>query len=363
MMRKLNDIVIYSDEAFYSAFPSIVARPDGELLVAFRRAPDRRKYFASGVTHCDPNSQLMLVRSRDLGLSWSPTPELIEAHPLGGSQDPCMVQLDDGSLLVTSYAWMLVPDGGIEHSRPPVNHVPFGWHHTFLGGYLTRSTDNGRTWQGPILPPQIEDEATYFPGIPIPAMNRGKMVQARDGNLYWIVSRAPVADPPQTAIDLMISRDRGLTWEHGGPVASDERVVFNETSLIETAAGDLVAFVRTGNFDDHGVVVRSRDLGKSWEPWEDSGIIGHPYTAIRLPDSRVFLIYGYRHEPYGIRARVLDPECTQFDGEEIVIRDDGGNGDLGYPWACITADGRILTVYYINHSDGMRYIAGTFLEI
>ena len=40
-MRVLEDAVIYSDEAFYAAFPSIVERPDGELLVAFRRAPDR----------------------------------------------------------------------------------------------------------------------------------------------------------------------------------------------------------------------------------------------------------------------------------------------------------------------------------
>ena len=41
-MRKTGDIVIYRDERFYAAFPSIVRRrEDGELLVAFRRAPDR----------------------------------------------------------------------------------------------------------------------------------------------------------------------------------------------------------------------------------------------------------------------------------------------------------------------------------
>jgi hypothetical protein len=373
-MRKLEDIVIYKDEDYYAAFPSIVSCPDGELLVAFRRAPERRKFFAPRCTHCDPNSYLMLVRSRDLGRTWSEEPELIYAHPFGGSQDPCMVQLDDGALLVTSYAWMLLPQEGIEHITSEKKIQIYGWTFTFLGGYLMRSRDRGRTWEGPILPPQIEDQATSFPGIPIPPMTRGAMVQGvdspfiglnrpRDGNLYWIVARSPKARPAPTALDLMISRDRGLTWEHAGPVTSDDKVTFNETSLIETLNGDLVAFVRTENFDDHGVVVRSRDHGKTWEPWEDMGVIGHPYHALQLPDGRVYLLYGYRHEPYGIRARILDPECTDFSGEEIVLRDDGGMGDLGYPWSCLTADGKLLSVYYFNQNDGTRHIAGTFLEI
>lgn len=39
-LRKIKDVIIYKDSLFYSAFPSVVKRPDGELLVAFRRAPD-----------------------------------------------------------------------------------------------------------------------------------------------------------------------------------------------------------------------------------------------------------------------------------------------------------------------------------
>ncbi len=41
-IRKTSDVVVYKDDHFYSAFPSIVKRPNGELLVAFRRAPERR---------------------------------------------------------------------------------------------------------------------------------------------------------------------------------------------------------------------------------------------------------------------------------------------------------------------------------
>ena len=367
-MRKLQDIVLYQENEYYAAFPSIVSRPDGELLVAFRRAPDRRRFFAPGCTHTDPNSYLVLVRSSDLGQTWSPNPELIYAHPFGGSQDPCMVQLDDGTLVVTSYAWMLLPRDALTKAAPQDvaktgDIAGYGWAVTFLGGYLVRSTDNGRSWDGPLYAPQIEDQEPGMCGLPQPAMNRGAMVQARDGNLYWAVATARSGDLEHTRLDLMVSEDRGLNWQHRGVLAGDERVVFNETSLVETAGGDLVAFVRTAEFEDHTVVVRSQDLGESWEPWEDSGIVGHPHHALRLPDDRIFLVYGYRHEPFGIRARVLDPDCRSFDAPELVLRDDGGSGDLGYPWSCLTKDGRVLAVYYFSQADGARHIAGTFLEI
>ncbi|MBT7297929.1 MAG: exo-alpha-sialidase, partial [Victivallales bacterium] len=67
-MKILEHQTIYQDDAWYSTFPSVVSRPDGELIVAFRRAPERRtKQFAPGISHVDPNSYLYLVRSRDLG--------------------------------------------------------------------------------------------------------------------------------------------------------------------------------------------------------------------------------------------------------------------------------------------------------
>ena len=62
---KVKDIVIYQDSMFYSAFPSVVKRPDGELIVAFRRAPNRHIFGEGGNSHVDPNSYLVLVRSKD----------------------------------------------------------------------------------------------------------------------------------------------------------------------------------------------------------------------------------------------------------------------------------------------------------
>ena len=94
------------------------------------------------------------------------------------------------------------------------------------------------------------------------------------------------------------------------------------------------------------------------------GFQGHPLQALRLPDDRVFLVYGYRHKPYGIRARILNPECTDFaTAEEIIIREDGGSTDIGYPWAVNMGDDKVLVTYYFNTDNKNRHIAGTILKI
>lgn len=360
-VRKLDDVIIYEDAKFYAAFPSIVRRPDGELLVAFRRAPERRRFGEANTSHTDPNSYLVLVRSKDDGRTWSREPETIHAHPFGGSQDPCMVQLRDGTILCTSYAWALLKPNAISKLKQPISrHGDF----VFLGGYIVRSIDNGRSWEGPIIPPPCHGEANFdIFGNAIPAYNRGAMCEGNDGKLYWVVASASTNAPTHTATHLLVSADKGQTWRYSCAVAADPKIEFNETSIYETPRGDLVAFIRTANFNDHTVIARSRDRGKTFQ-WQDGGFQGHPHHAIRLPDNRVLLVYGYRHRPFGIRARVLDAECTNAAAaEEAVLRDDGGNGDLGYPWATMLSNDRALVVYYFNKADGTRHIAGTFLQL
>lgn len=235
----------------------------------------------------------------------------------------------------------------------------------FLGGYVLRSKDGGASWEGPFLPPPIADnpDRDIF-NQPLPSYNRGAMCEGRDGRLYWVVAANESWKPRQTETHLLISANQGSTWKYSSLVAADPKVTFNETSLYETPKGDLVAFLRTANFDDHTAVARSTDGGKSFQPWQDAGFKGHPHYALRLPDKRVLLVYGYRHAPFGIRVRVLDAECKDFKTtEEIVLRNDGGNGDLGYPWATMISKNRALVVYYFNQADGTRHIAGTVVEI
>jgi hypothetical protein len=360
-LHKVEDIVIYQNETFYSAFPSIVRRPDGELIVAFRRAPERRALGEKRTTHTDPNSYLVLVRSRDGGKSWSKEPELIYANPFGGSQDPCMVQLRDGTMVCTSYGWALVQPEVASQLNDSLRHGNFA----FLGGYVLQSKDGGHSWRGPFYPPPVgADRTVDVLRKPVPAYNRGAMCQGKDGRLYWVVAANTDTNPRRTENHLLISTDKGETWTYSCPVAADPNITFNEASLYETPKGNLVAFIRTANFDDHTVVARSTDGGRSFQPWQDSGFQGHPHFALRLPDKRVLLVYGYRHAPFGIRARVLNAECTDCTtAKEMILRNDGGNGDLGYPWAAMISRNRALVVYYFNIGDSTRHIAGSVLEV
>jgi len=359
-IRKVKDIVIYDDPLFYSAFPSVIKRPDGELFVAFRRAPNRKAFGERGNSHVDPNSYLVMVRSND-GETWTKNPELIYAHPFGGSQDPCLLQLRDGTLLCTSYGWAFIKQEGIENLKKPLF---FAGDATFLGGYLVWSTDGGKTWLGPEYPPHISPEVGLTPfGDGLPAYNRGALCEGKSGRIFWAVAAADNYAPHKSSVYLITSDDKGLTWTYRCPVAVDEKASFNETSVYETPKGDLVAFLRTANFGDQACIARSTDGGKSFK-WESMGFQGHPLNALRLPDNRVLLTYGYRHQPFGIRARILNAECTDFaTSVEFVLRDDGGNNDIGYSWPVQLNDHQILVVYYFNKNDGNRHIAGTIIEI
>ena len=80
---------------------------------------------------------------------------------------------------------------------------------------------------------------------------------------------------------------------------------------------------------------------------------------IRLQDGRVCVTYGHRAPPFGIRAR-LSNDGGRAWYPEIILRDDGGGTDIGYPRTVQRPDGKIVTVYYFHDQPkGDRYIAAT----
>lgn len=360
-VRKVKDFVIYQDPAYYSSFPSIIKRPNGEIFLAFRRAPERKGFGEKGTSHVDPNSYLVALRSKD-GENWTNEPELIYAHTFGGSQDPCLLQIKNGDILCASYGWAFLRPDGMANLKKPYFEAGGA---VFLGGYLVRSTDGAKTWQGPIYPTHIAPEINVNPlGQPVPAYNRGALYEGKSGRIYWVVAASDSNSPKKTSNHLIVSDDKGLTWKYQSVVAIDDKASFNEASAYETPKGDVVAFLRTAGMDDQACIARSTDDGKSFGKWQSMGFQGHPMQAMRLPDSRVLLVYGYRHKPYGIRARILNAECTDYaTAPELVLREDGGSTDIGYPWSVQLDKNRVLVTYYYNLDNGTRHIAGSILEI
>lgn len=96
---------------------------------------------------------------------------------------------------------------------------------------------------------------------------------------------------------------------------------------------------------------------------------GFPAHVLELDDGRLLCTYGYRRKPYGVRGTLSHDGGRTWDiANEIVIRDDGGTSDLGYPFSIQLPDGRVLVAYYFNQErpgdldSTTRYIAGTFLK-
>ena len=110
---------------------------------------------------------------------------------------------------------------------------------------------------------------------------------------------------------------------------------------------------------------RSLDNGLNWKldtkPAPYLGA-GNPPSMIRLKDGRVCLTYGHRAAPFGIQARLSDDGGRTWE-DTIMLRDDGGGRDVGYPRSTQRSDGKVVTVYYIHDTPkGDRYIGATIWE-
>ncbi len=113
----------------------------------------------------------------------------------------------------------------------------------------------------------------------------------------------------------------------------------------------------------------SDDGGETWDFLSRVNDWGAPGDLVVMPDGRLVVVYGYRLAPSGIRATVSEDGGRSW-GPELIVRDDGGSWDLGYPNAWVAGDGQVGTLYYFNSKDdpvqvngGVRHIARSIFSI
>jgi hypothetical protein len=104
-------------------------------------------------------------------------------------------------------------------------------------------------------------------------------------------------------------------------------------------------------------VYHSDDAGRTWAFLSRVNDFGSPGSLVQMPDGRLVMVYGYRLMPAGIRARVSVDEGKSW-GPELIVRDDGGSWDLGYPNAWATDDGKVGVIYYFNSKDDPVQVNG-----
>ena len=95
---------------------------------------------------------------------------------------------------------------------------------------------------------------------------------------------------------------------------------------------------------------RSDDGGQTWQFHSRVNDFGAPGSLVQMGNGRLVIVYRYRLPPFGIRAVVSEDEGATW-GPEIIVRDDGGSWDLGYPNAWLAAPGKVGVIYYFNSKD------------
>ncbi len=343
----MKNVVIYEDKEVYSAFPDIEKLQNGDLVVLFREAPQRKPYS----THIDSESRNILVRSKDNGKTWEEKAIVFEhKNDEISFQDPSLTQLSHGILLANSIKMR------VEKKEP--------FRYWCEGTFTSRSLDNGYSWQERVM--------IRTPGFKHVATS-DSVLELSNGELL-IPLYGYSGETQKTIAFVLKSVDNGRSWKNLRTVAFDPFGNFNfdEPALCCLPSGKILCMIRE---DKQGYLYQSESLdnGETWSQPKRTDIWGYPAHLLSLRDGRVLCTYGYRRPPYGIRACLSYDEGRTWDlKDEIVLRSDGFHGDLGYPSSVELQDNQVLTVYYFHtepiassgytdfHSQGIRFIAGTF---
>lgn len=353
----MEHIIVYKDAGAYSCFPSIAKTASGELLVTFRRAGGfslaavrQGKY-----DHVDKGARIALARSKDGGLNWENATCFPAFDPECGEQDPSIMVYKDGMQMINFFCWRVVPEGEKHRLGYPARQQYDGSWSDVEGPFVIRSFDLGQTWEK--QPIRVESS-------PLPrAGTSDGAIELSDGALIMGIYGADYGSSICSAYSVL-SFDRGQTWEKPVLIAidPDNRTSFEEPALVELANGAILALIRSGEPRKYQYLYQaiSKDLGKSWEDLHETPMWGHPAHILRLSDDRLICTYGYRREPFGVRACIsVNQGKTWNIDTEILLRQDGASVDVGYPCSVELDDGTIVTVYYIHGKDDIRHIAAS----
>lgn len=122
--------------------------------------------------------------------------------------------------------------------------------------------------------------------------------------------------------------------------------------------GTILTHIRAQHLDENDNVVlftvfqsESHDNGKTWtHPVQILPKFGgSPAHLFKHSSGMLISTYGYRHEPYGIKAMFSTDNGKTWDyGYDVYVN--GIDGDLGYPSTVELSDGSLLTVFYAHPS-------------
>lgn len=304
-----SEVYLCHDEGY---FPVIISPQDEEILAILR----------GGAGHVGITGRLDAVRSLDGGKTWKAPIVIVDTEV--DDRNPAVGQAPDGTVVLAYHAQGSYNEDGSWASD--LRRVQMR---------VTRSHDGGATWEAsqPLNYTPMEKHSAY-----------GRICTLTDGTMLMPIYGSAIQEAERTddCAYILRSRDNGQTWDAPTLIA----VGYNETGLISLPNGDLVVAMRSGDQRAFLATSRSVDGGETWtEPTPVTTDREHPADLTLLSNGWVILFFGVRHEPFGVQALVSKDNGQTWDERRLIVCDDLGDNDLGYPSTVKIGD-QLVTVYY-----------------
>ena len=265
----------------------------------------------SGSGHVGKSGRLEWISSKDGGKSWS-QPVVIADSPVDDRNPAAYVTKDGKIAVLYSEASTYNAAGHFD-----INAGTYDL-------YITESTDGGQSWspKRQIVFPEWKYQSVYGQGI---VLSNGDILVP----WYW------------GGGGFIRSTDGGKSWQKPQIIM---RNGCSEVAFVEIKANEILAVCRA----DGLFVMRSLDNGKSWDkPVRITGKGEHPASVIKLADGRLFMTYGHRNQPYGVKIAVSSDNGQSWKKENTAfVSYDSASMDCGYPSAVQLADGSVAIICY-----------------
>ncbi|MEO7146048.1 MAG: sialidase family protein [Bryobacteraceae bacterium] len=216
--------------------------------------------------------------------------------------------------------------------------------------------DKGRSWKGPFRFPQFSN------GV---AARTDYLIDGKRNALVFLT--AAKSNHKEGRPFCARTTDGGITWKFVSFIGPEPAGFAIMPSTVRLSKTRLLTTVRVKDGSRNRIdAYSSNDNGSAWQPAgtvADTGALGgNPPMLFKLRDGRLCLTYGYRTEPYSIRARLSRDEGKTW-GQIITIRGGATTWEVGYTRSAQRADGKIVTVYYFNDAPhNERFIAATIWD-
>lgn len=338
-------VIVYKEAGRFGGWPANHGAWawGNELLVGFEAGYFHRNEQGHAIDYTKP-AEHVLARSLDGGRTWKiERPETLRVPPGVKQANVPAVAGVHTAIPFTGSINFTHPDFAMTWRMANIHTGPSRFYYSY---------DRGRTWQGPY-------EAPSFGTKGIAARTDYLVNGPRDCTVFLTAAKQ---NGKEGRVLCARTRDGGRTWKFLSYVCPEPEDYAIMPSSVRLGPRTILTTLRRRLWIE---AWRSEDDGLSWtfvtRPVESTGG-GNPPSLVRLRDGRLVLTYGYRSEPYGIRARI-SPDNGNTWGSDLTLRQDGGAWDLGYTRTLARPDGKLVTVYYYNdNKDKERYIAATIWE-